>query len=636
MRLTNCARAVTAACAFAAAFVPALIPAAQAATAIAQYDAPKYPPDFTHFDYADPGAPTDGSLSFQNFNEAQSYDSLNPFLVRGAPAPDIQSLMFDTLMQRSWDELASEYPLIAQSVDVAPDLSSATFHIDPRARFSNGDPITAADVKYSFDILTSPRASPLFNAQFSVIRRAVVVDEKTVRFEFRRAERDAPLIAGDLPIFSPKWAKKADGSTIAFDQLSNVPPIASGAYLIESRKNDKQIVYRRNPQYWAADLPTRRGMFRFQRIVFNLYVDQYTMLEAFKAGDTDVRVEYSATQWARKYVGKNFSNGMLEKRNFATSPAQFQGMLINTRKDRFKDVRVRHALSLAFDYDWMNRMMFYGQYTRLKSYFDVSPFAATGLPSPQELALLEPYRASLPPEVFGPMIQLPNTLPPNSLRGNLREARDLLAQAGWHYRDGVLRNDAGEAFTIEIIDDDPGMDRLILPYTQALGMLGIQAHLHEIDSALYQKRIDNFDYDMTTYIYAPTTIPGAELLRRFGSAAASQVGSENYPGVRMPVVDKLVDAVQKADTLAQLQTATHALDRVLMNEYYLVPEYYAPNERIAFKTTIGRPKINPVTYVPEEWVIDYWFRKPGAPDPARNGAQEAHATQATQAAAAAK
>ncbi|MBN3810974.1 extracellular solute-binding protein [Paraburkholderia sp. Ac-20347] len=632
MRLTKCARVVAAArvalaaCTLGAAFAGV----AQAATAIAQYDAPKYPANFTHFDYADPDAPTDGTLSFQNFDQAQSYDSLNPFLVRGSPAPDIKNLMFDTLMQRSWDELASEYPLIAQSVDVAPDLTSATFHIDPRARFSNGDPITAADVKYSFDTLTSSQASPLFNAQFEVIRDVVVIDPHTVRFDFRRAERDAPLIAGDLPVFSPKWAKKADGTTIAFNQLSNVPPIASGAYLIESRKNDKQIIYRRNPDYWAADLPTRRGMYRFQRIVFNLYLDLYTQLEAFKAGDADVHVEYSATQWARKYVGKNFRNGMLEKRDFATSPAQFQGMLINTRKDRFKDVRVRHALSLAFDYDWMNRMMFYGQYTRLKSYFDVSPFAATGLPSAQELALLEPYRASLPPEVFGPMMQLPNTLPPNSLRGNLREARDLLAQAGWHYRDGALRNAAGEPMTVEIIDDEPGMDRLILPYTQALGMLGIQAHLREIDSALYQKRIDNFDYDMTTYIYAPTTIPGAELVRRFGSAAASQVGSENYPGVRMKVVDKLIDAVQKANTLADLETATHALDRVLMNEYFLVPEYYAPNERIAFKTTIGRPAISPLTYVPEEWTIDYWYRKPGAPDPARAGGASSTHTAAVQ------
>jgi microcin C transport system substrate-binding protein len=598
---------------------------AQAATALAQYDQPKYQPGFTHFDYADPNAPSNGVMSFENYNQFTSYDSLNPFLVRGTPAPDIQNLMFDTLMQRSWDELASEYALIADNVEVAPDLTSATFHINPVARFSNGDPITAADVKYSFDTLTSPQASPIFNAQFSVIKRAVVVDRSTVRFEFRRAERDAPLIAGDLPIFSPKWGMKPDGTRIPFDQLSNVPPIASGAYLIDERKNDKQITYRRNPDYWAANLPTRRGMYRFQRITFKLYVDLYTELEAFKAGDADTHVEYSATQWARKYVGKNFRNGLLKQTDFPDGPAQMQGMFFNMRKPMFKDVRVRHALSLAFDYDWMNRMMFYGQYVRLHSYFEASPFQATGMPGEKELKLLDPYRASVPPEVFGPMVKQPTTLPPDSLRGNLREARDLLAQAGWHYRDGALRDADGNPMTIEILDDEPGMDRVILPYTQALATLGVHAYVHEIDAALYQKRLDNFEYDMTTYLYAPVTIPGAELERRFGSAAASQVGSDNYPGVRSKAVDALVADVQAANTLDDLEAATRALDRVLMNEWYLVPEYYGPTARIAYKTSLGYPSPIPVSYGAEDWVIDYWYRKP-------QGAETASAPQANQAA----
>ncbi|MCP3725072.1 extracellular solute-binding protein [Paraburkholderia sp. CNPSo 3272] len=597
---------------------------AQAATALAQYDQPKYSAGFTHFDYADPDASSSGVLSFENYNDFQSYDSLNPFLVRGAPAPDIQNLMFDTLMQRSWDELASEYPLIADNVEVAADLSSATFHINPAARFSNGDPITATDVKYSFDTLTSPQASPLFNAQFSVIKKTVVVNPSTIRFEFRRAERDAPLIAGDLPIFSPKWGMKPDGTRVPFDQLSNVPPIASGAYLIAERKNDKQIAYRRNPAYWAVNLPTRRGMYHFERITFKLYLDLYTQLEAFKAGDADVHVEDSATQWARKYVGKNFRNGMLKQTNFPDGPAQMQGMLFNLRKPMFQDVRVRHALSLAFDYDWMNRMMFYGQYLRLHSYFEASPFGATGMPGEKELKLLEPWRASLPPEVFGPMIKQPTTLPPDSLRGNLREARDLLAQAGWHYRDGALRNAAGEPMNIEILDDQPGMDRVILPYTQALATLGISAHLREIDSALYQKRLDNFDYDMTTWLYSPVTIPGAELARRFGSAAASEVGSENYPGVRSPAVDALVKAVQAANTLDDLEAATRALDRVLMNEYYLVTEYYAPNARIAYKTSLGYPSVVPVSFGAQDWIVDFWYRKPQSAKVAQTAQAAAH------------
>ncbi|HHV7523480.1 TPA: extracellular solute-binding protein [Burkholderia orbicola] len=589
---------------------------ARAVPAIAQYDQPKYPPGFTHFDYADPQAPDTGTLNFENYDEAQSYDSLNPFLTRGSPAPDIKNLMFDTLMQRSWDELASEYALIADDVEVAPDRLSATFHINPAARFSNGDAITAADVKYSFDTLTSPQASPLYNAQFSIIKRAVVVDSHTIRFEFKHAERDAALIAGDLPVFSPKWGQRADGTRPAFDQIATEPPIASGAYLIEQRRNDKQIAYVRNPHYWAANLPSRRGMFRFARVSFKLYLDQYTALEAFKAGDVDARMEYSSTQWARKYVGKNFSNGMLKKGEFPDGPAQMQGFLMNLRKPMFQDVRVRHALALAFDFDWMSRMMFYGQYRRTNSFWDASPFAASGMPSAKELALLEPYRSTLPPEVFGPMVKQPSTLPPGSLRANLRQARDLLAQAGWHYRDSALRDANGTPMTIEIIDDQPGMDRLILPYTQALATLGIHAYLHEIDSALYQKRLDNFEYDMTTYIYSPVTIPGAELTRRFGSAAASQPGSENYPGVKSKAVDALIRAALAANTLDDLETATHALDRVLINLYVLVPQYYMPNARIAYKTTLGHPAVVPASYQYEDWIVDYWYGKRPAVQPA--------------------
>ncbi|WDD91105.1 extracellular solute-binding protein [Burkholderia sp. FERM BP-3421] len=602
------ARILTVACAALAAAGLAPL-AAHAAAGIAQYDQPKYPPDFTHFDYAEPDAPTDGMLSFENYDQAQSYDSLNPFITRGSAAPDIKNLMFDTLMQRSWDELASEYALIADDVQVAPDYSSATFHINPAARFSNGDPITAADVKYSYDTLSGPQASPIVSAQFAVIKRAVVLDRLTIRFDFKQAERDAPLIAGDLPVFSPKWGMGPDGKRPPFDQIANVPPIASGAYLIAERKDDKQILYRRNPDYWAANLPTRRGMFRFEKVSFKLYLDQYTALEAFKAGDIDARMEYSSTQWARKYVGKNFNNGLLKKGLFPDGPAQMQGFLINMRKPMFKDVRVRHALALAFDYDWMNRMMFYGQYRRTNSFWDASPFKATGVPSDKELALLDPFRAELPPEVFGPMVQQPSTLPPGSLRANLRQARDLLEQAGWHYRDGALRDKDGNAMTIEFIDNQPGMDRLILPYIQALGMLGIQARMHEIDSALYQKRLDNFEYDMTTFIYNPVTIPGVELTRRFGSAAASQVGSENYPGVRSKAVDALIQAALTAQTLDELQTAMHALDRVLINMYILVPQYYLPNARIGYKSTLGFPKVVPTTYQYEDWIIDYWYQK---------------------------
>ncbi|EAY71788.1 ABC-type oligopeptide transport system periplasmic component [Burkholderia dolosa AU0158] len=585
---------------------------ARAVTAIAQFGNPKYASGFTHFDYAEPDAPANGELVFTNYNEQQSYDSMNPFVVRGQPAPDVRNLMFDTLMQRSWDELASEYALIADDVEVAADGRSATFHINPAARFSNGDAITAADVKYSLDMLKSPGASPLYASQFAAIRRAEVVDRLTVRFDFVDASRASVLIAGDLPVFSPKWGVRPDGTRVPFDRIATEPPIASGPYLVESRPNDKTITYYRNPAYWASALPSRRGMYRFRRITFKLYLDHYTQLEALKAGDSDVNVEYSSTQWARKYVGRNFDNGMLKKAMFPDGPPQMQGFVINTREPKFKDRRVREALALAFDYDWMNRMMFYGQYRRLGSFWQDSPFGATGMPNAKELALLAPYRASLPPAVFGPMVQPAGTLPPGSLRANLRRARELLADAGWHFRDGALRDASGTPMTIEIIDDQPGMDRVIVPYTQALQTLGIDAHMRELDSAIYQKRLDNFQFDMTTYIYPPVTIPGIELERRFGSAAASQPGSENYPGIRSAAVDALVRAAVSATTLDDLAAATRALDRVLVNEYYLVPQYYMPNARIAYKSALGHPPVVPDSYQYEDWVIDYWYRRPSA------------------------
>jgi len=583
---------------------------ADAKSAIAQFGELKYPADFTHFAYADPNAPMHGELNFQNYEESQSYDSLNPFLARGQPAPDIRNLTFDTLMQRSWDELASEYPLIADDVEVAPDGRWATFHINPAARFSNGDSITAADVKYSLDTLKSQQASPMLSSQFSVIKGATVVDRLTVRFDFSDPGRGSPLIAGDLPVFSPKWGQLPDGKHVPFDQIATQPPIASGPYLVESRKNDKEITYRRRDDYWAANLPSRRGMFNFKRITFRLYLDGAVKLEAFKAANDDIDVEDSARQWARKYIGKNFDSGLLAKGEFPGGPAQMQGFIINTRRDKFKDPRVREALALAFDYDWLNRMTFYGQYVRLNSFFEGSPFGATGMPNEKELALLAPFRNSLPPAVFGPMTQQPSTLPPNTQRGNLSKARDLLAEAGWHYRDGALRDANGTPMTIEIMDAEPGFDRILIPYTQALQILGIDAHVREIDSALFQKRLDSFQFDLTSYLYPPVTIPGVELARRFGSKAADQIASENYSGIKSPAVDALVHAAINATTLDDLEAATRALDRVLINEYYVVPQYYEPHARIGYKTTLGFPKVVPDSYQFDDWIIDYWYRKP--------------------------
>ena len=589
------------------------IPTAHAGPDLSQFGNPKYPPNFTHFDYAEPSAPQDGELIFGNYNQGTSFDSLNPFILRGSPAPGDNEpflMMFDTLMQRSWDELASEYPLIADNVEVAPDKLSATFHINPAARFSNGDPITAADVKYSYDTLSSKLASPLISSQFVIIKRATVIDRLTVRFDFASPDNSAALIAGDLPIFSPKWGVLADGTRVPFDQIAMEPVIGSGPYVVDSIKGNQEITYRRLPNYWAKDLPSRRGMYNFERVTFKLYLDLYTQLEAFKAGNVDVHVEYSSGAWARKYVGKNFDNGKLKRKAFPLyALTQMQGMIFNTRRAKFQDVRVRKALAAAFDFEWMDRQMFYGTYARSRSYFEQSPFAATGMPSEAELKLLDPLRKDLPASVFGPMVELPTTAAPHSLRENLKASRDLLAQAGWKYKDGALRNAKGEPFTIDIIDGEPGMEPIYGVLMRNLALLGIEAHMREIDAALFLKRQNDFDYDMTTVIYDPVRIPGQEMERRFSSSSFNQKGSENYVGAHSPAIDALLKDLLAAQTQDELLTATHALDRALMHSWYLIPEYHQIAWHIGYGVGMGYPAVVPLNYQAEDWIISYWWDK---------------------------
>lgn len=507
--------------------------AAHAAYAIAQYGEPKYPPGFKHFDYVNPDAPKGGTLVLANPNRLTSFDKFNPYTMRGNPAPGID-MLFESLTTGSSDEPASAYGLLADDIDVAPDRRSVTFHLNPRARFSNGDPVTADDVKYSFDTLKSKLAAPQFGAYFAEIAKAVVVDRSTVRFEFRSANRELPLIAGGVPVFSRKWGLRADGSRIPFDQLAFEQPIGSGPYLIEHYDNGRTITYRRNPAYWGADLPVRVGTNNFERIVYKLYGDGVARLEAFKAGEYDVLVEYIARNWARRDVGKRFDSGELVKREFRQhNGAGMQGFFMNLRRPLFRDVRVREALDLAFDFEWLNRQLFYGAYTRLDSYFADTDLQARGTPSAGELKLLEPLRAQLDPAVFGPMVAQPDTNPPGSLRANLLKARALLAQAGWTYRDGALRNANGEPFTFEILDDSgSAMQPVVTAYQRNLAKLGIDARFRTADFALLQKRLDAFDYDMTTVRYPGVQVPGSEQLARFGSRFADEQGSDNIIGLK--------------------------------------------------------------------------------------------------------
>ncbi|PXX37625.1 MULTISPECIES: extracellular solute-binding protein [Burkholderia] len=585
--------------------------AAHAAYAIAQYGEPKYPPGFKHFDYVNPDAPKGGTLVLANPSRLTSFDKFNPFTMRGNPAPGIDNL-FESLATGSSDEPASAYGLLADDIDIAPDRRSVTFHLNPRARFSNGDAVTADDVKFSFDTLKSKLAAPQFGAYFAEIAKAVVVDPATVRFEFRSANRELPLIAGGVPVFSRKWGLRADGSRIPFDQLAFEQPIGSGPYLIERYDNGRTITYRRNPAYWGADLPVRVGTHNFERIVYKLYGDGVARLEAFKAGEYDVLVEYIARNWARRDVGKRFDSGELVKREFRQhNGAGMQGFFMNLRRPLFRDVRVRQALDLAFDFEWLNRQLFYSAYTRLDSYFADTDLQATGTPGAGELKLLEPLRAQLDPAVFGPMVTQPDTNPPGSLRANLLKARALLAQAGWTYRDGALRNANGEPFTFEILDDaGAAMEGIVTAYQRNLAKLGIDARFRTADYALLQKRLDAFDYDMTTVRLPGVQVPGAEQFSRYGSKFADEPGSDNIIGLKSPAVDALLHALGTAQSRDELLDATHALDRVLMHGYYAVPQWYSTTHRIAYKRTLAYPQTLPLYYSAEGWVVSTWWAKP--------------------------
>ena len=582
---------------------------AHAAAGLALYDEPKYPPGFTHFDYANPNAPLGGTLWLTPPSRAGSFDKLNPFTLRGTAPPGINTLVFETLMTPSWDEPNSVYGLLAEDVELAADRRSVSFRLNATAKFSDGESVTADDVRYSFNTLVGPFAAPGIKVQFADVAQVVVEDARHVRFEFKRANHELPLIVAGLPVFSRKW-----GAGKHFDEVVNEAPIASGPFSIARMSQNQDIVYARRADYWGWSLPVRRGQYNFARIGFKLYRDETARLEAFKAGDFDLIQEFIAKNWVRQYTGPKFASGELVKRELPNhNPAGFQGMVLNLRRPLFQDVRVRHALALALDFQWLNRMFFYGQYKRIHGYFANSPFEATSMPGQDELALLEPLRGQLSPTVFGHLPGLPSTNPPGSLRANLLAARSLLRQAGWHYRQGALRNARGEPLAFEYLDSQGSMARVMTPYAQALGRLGIGVSYRQVDYALYQRRMDSFDFDMTTLRYLGSPSPGNELRDRFGAASAAVEGSDNAWGIRSTAVDALINHVVQARTWAQLVAACKALDRVLVCGWYSVPQWYAASHRVAYRSGLfGMPAVLPLYYEPEAWAMACWWAQPAA------------------------
>lgn len=579
------------------------------AHAYAQFGDVKYPAGFSHFDYVNPAAPKGGEISLVPPTRLSNFDKYNPFTLKGSAPPNLNGLVFETLLTGTLDEPTTAYGLLAEDVSVAPDRLSATFRLNPKARFHNGDLVRAADVKHSFDRLTSQEAAPQYRTIFGEVKGVTVVDERTVRFDFKRVNAELPLIAGSLPVFSRQW-----GQGKPLDQIVTDLPIGTGPYRIGRVNFGKDISYERDPDYWAKDLNVRRGMFNFDRITFKIYKDNTAQLEAFKAGEFDYIQAFIAREWARAYTGKQFDKGELIKKELKHGNAgDFQGFLFNTRRDKFKDVRVRQAIALAMDYEWMNRQLFYNAYTRVRGYFVASDFEAKGKPGPEELALLEPLRGKLPPEVFTQDVPLPpvTRLDPASgqtLRDHLRQAKALLAEAGWTYRDGALRNARGEALRIEFLDSGGSMGRVVTPYAKNLEKLGIEVHYKVIDFAILQKRMDVFDFDIISNRTVGNEAPGTELLERYGAKAADIEGSGNVIGLKDPAVDALLEKVISAQTRPDLVASVRALDRVLRFGHYAVPHWYGGVHRVAYRAgRFEQPAVTPRYYQPESWIISTWW-----------------------------
>jgi len=562
----------------------------------------KYPKGFNHFDYTNPDAPKGGEL---NLSAVGNFDSLNPFILKGISAEGLSALMFETLMTPSMDEPFSQYGLLADDAELAEDGLTVTFHLNPLARFYDETPVTADDVKFSFDTLKSDKAHPQYRYYWADITQVVVINKSTVRFEFAKVNPELHMIAGQIPIFSREWVNK-----ISFDKLSQVKPLTSGPYTIESYDLGKQITFIRNPDYWAKDLAVRRGMYNFDRITYKYYRDATVALEAFKAGEFEFNHEYNSKKWATDYVGPRFDSGEIKIQTLPhRNNAGMQGFIFNIRKRLFKDQRVRRAVTLALDFDWSNRKLFYNQYQRCDSYFSNSELASTGLPEGREFKLLEPFRSQLPERVFSSEWQPPTTIKPSSLRHNLREASRLLKDAGWRVKGGVLVDQAGEPFSFEVILAQKGFERIMAPFARNLKKLGIAVDYRTVDVALYQQRMESFDFDMVVTSFGQSQSPGNELKGMFHSSSAKQNGSRNLIGIEDPVVDALIDRVIYAKNRAELVVAVHALDRVLLHGDYLVPHWYIASHRIAYWDRFGFPETLPLYYDVESWMLATWWKR---------------------------
>jgi microcin C transport system substrate-binding protein len=558
----------------------------------------KYGADFDHFDYADPKAPKGGDVVLSAIG---TFDSLNPFILKGTPSPAV-ALTFDTLMTESLDEASTAYGLIAESLEVPEDKSWVIYNINPKARFADGSAVTAADVAWTFDTLMKEGA-PNYRAYYNAVDKAEVLSPTRVKFSFKPGDNnELPLILGQLPVLS-----KAYYATHTFNQTTFDAPLGSGPYKVLKTDPGKSITLQRNPDYWGKDLPVNRGRFNFGTIRYDYYRDPTIAVAALKGGAFDWYLENSSKNWATEYDDfPAVKQGDLVKEEIKSErPTGLQGFAYNIRRPVFQDPKVREALAYAFDFEWSNRTLFYGAYKRTRSYFENSPLAATGLPSPEELKILEPFRGKIPEEVFTKEYQPPKTDGSGNIRANLGAALKLLTAAGWTVKNNRLVDKNGTPMQFEILLDEPAFERVTLPFVENLKRLGIAARVRTIDPAQYQHRLDQFDFDMIVNVFPESLSPGNEQRDFWGSASADTTGGQNLIGIKDPVIDKLVDELIAAPNWDSLVAHTRALDRVLQWRFYTIPQFYSQSFRLVYWNMFGHPAASPKYSIDiQAWWVD--------------------------------
>jgi len=556
---------------------------------------PALAPGFPNFPYVNPNAPKGGDMTLSAIG---TFDSFNPFVVRGNAAAGTQRI-WETLLRNSQDEVATAYGALAESVEIAPDKLSVAFTLRADAKFHDGQPITSEDVVWTFNTLLE-HGRPSYRQYYADVAKVEADGPRRVVFRFKNnLNRELPLIVGEMPVLPKHWWEGRD-----FTKPLTDPPLGSGPYRVDKFEFGRFVTYQRVTDWWARDLPVNRGLFNFDTIRFDYFRDATVALEAFKAGQIDFRTENIAKQWATAYNFPALERGLVKRANLPNKlPTGMQGFVLNTRRNVFKDARVRQALAIAYDFEWANKNLFFGAYTRTTSFFSNSSFETSGLPKGAELDLLNRYRDKIEPSIFTTPFRLPVTDGSGNNREEVRQALAMLESAGWRVRERKLVDHLGRQMSFEILLADPAFERVALPYVQTLSRLGMDVKVRTVDPAQFQRRTDTHDFDMTVTVIPSGDLPGNELATYWSCASAKAIGGDNLAGVCNPVVDALVNEVITAKDRKELGAAVQALDRVLLSGWYVIPQWHLRAVRAAWWDRYDHPDMP----VRPGLVMDRWW-----------------------------